>query len=77
MVNWEIVCLSKADEGLGIINLKSFNKSLLAKWIWKAITNNSIAGETLKSLYAKANSFIQDYTPSLSLLVLEQCSYSY
>jgi len=43
LVNWEIVCLSKAEEGLGIINLESFNKSLLAKWIWKAITTNSIA----------------------------------
>ena len=35
LVNWKRVCKRKEFGGLGIINLRDFNKALLLKWWWK------------------------------------------
>ncbi len=35
LVRWEIVCRSKDDGGLGVLNLDSMNLALLTKWWWK------------------------------------------
>lgn len=41
MVNWATVYRSKSLGGLGIINLKLMNISLLSKWIWRLSQNAS------------------------------------
>ena len=31
-VNWDIICKPKSEGGLGVLELKNFNKALLGKW---------------------------------------------
>ena len=33
-VKWETVCLPKQNGGLGIKDIRTFNKALLGKWRW-------------------------------------------
>lgn len=35
LVNWDAVCTPKNQGGLGILDLRCMNNSLLAKWLWK------------------------------------------
>lgn len=35
LYNWNIVCTSKDQGGLGIPDLKLMSEVLLAKWLWK------------------------------------------
>ncbi|KAK1282111.1 hypothetical protein QJS10_CPB22g00395 [Acorus calamus] len=37
LVNWRTVCLSKADGGLGVLDLCEMNNALLSKWLWRWI----------------------------------------
>jgi len=38
LVRWEKVCCLKEEDGLGVINLRNMNKSLLSKWWWKFVS---------------------------------------
>ena len=38
LINWNLVCLGKKDEGLRIYNLFVLNKALLAKGNWRFAT---------------------------------------
>ena len=53
LVNWDTVCKSKKEGGLGIINLQNFNLSLLGKWIWKIkdSNDNSVWKEMISNRY--------------------------
>lgn len=35
LVNWQVVCLAKEFGGLGILDLRQMNLTLLMKWWWK------------------------------------------
>ena len=35
LVRWELVCLSKKKEGLGVKSRSTLNKTLLCKWNWQ------------------------------------------
>ena len=48
MVAWKEVCKSKDQGGLGVLDLKLMNQSLLAKW-WIRFLDNSVHG-TWKSI---------------------------
>jgi hypothetical protein len=34
LMNWDFVCIRKAHGGLGVLNLRLVNISLLTKWLW-------------------------------------------
>jgi hypothetical protein len=35
LVRWKVLCTSFEQGGLGILNLKTMNKALLVKWLWR------------------------------------------
>ena len=50
--NWDSMCCSKLDGGLGFKELESFNLALLAKQWWRVIHNeNSLSFKVLKGRY--------------------------
>ena len=49
--NWEALCCSKMDDGLGFKNMESFNLAMLAKQ-WRIIHNDdSLSFKVLKGKY--------------------------
>ena len=40
-IKWETICLPKEKGGLGIKEIRIFNKALLAKWRWNMLQQNS------------------------------------
>ena len=50
LVNWNIVCLSKEKEGLGIRSLSNFNKALLRKWNWRFVMEENSVWRNIISL---------------------------
>ena len=51
LVKWETCCLPKDVGGLGIINLKIMNISLLAKWFWKTENEEGLWQNIIKGKY--------------------------
>ena len=35
LVRWPIVCVNKRKGGLGVKILRTFNRALLGKWVWR------------------------------------------
>ncbi|XP_041009378.1 uncharacterized protein LOC121253433 [Juglans microcarpa x Juglans regia] len=44
LVSWDKVCKPILSGGLGIKNLKTFNRALLGKWLWRYIWNRKLSG---------------------------------
>jgi hypothetical protein len=40
-ISWKMVCREKKDGGLGVRDIKVVNMSLLSKWRWKLLQNDS------------------------------------
>lgn len=50
--SWNRLCYSKTDGGIGFRDLEDFNKSLLAKQVWRMIENpNALWVKVLKAKY--------------------------
>ncbi|GKE07647.1 reverse transcriptase, partial [Tanacetum coccineum] len=66
--SWEKMCVSKFRGGLGFRHLGLFNKSLLAKQLWRLITSpNTLAARVLKACYFPRSTFFEanvGYHPS-------------
>ncbi|GKE92842.1 reverse transcriptase, partial [Tanacetum coccineum] len=66
--SWERMCISKFRGGMGFRHLGLFNRSLLAKQVWRLITSpNTLAGKVLKARYFPRSSFLDakaGYRPS-------------
>ena len=61
MVKWEHVCLPKDFGGLGIINTRLMNESLLLKWVWRILQNSKDdkCCQLLRAKYLKRKPFMQ------------------
>lgn len=52
--NWRSLCKLKSLGGMGFRHMESFNKTLLAKQLWRIISNpNSLVALVLKAIYFK------------------------
>lgn len=51
LIGWELVCGPKDFGGLGLMRIRTVNKSLLAKQIQRTFTTNSEWNSILKSKY--------------------------
>ena len=51
LVKWKIICKSKKKGGLGVIDLRKQNISLLAKWWWKLDIQNTLCQTIVKVKY--------------------------
>ena len=38
-IDWHTICLSKENGGLGVMQLREFNLSLLGKWCWRLLVD--------------------------------------
>jgi hypothetical protein len=51
-VNWETVCQSKSNGGLGVKDIRLMNVSLLAKWRWRLLEDGTaLWKEALRAKY--------------------------
>jgi hypothetical protein len=58
--SWESMRLSKNQGGMGFRDLRVFNKALLAKKIWRLLTNpNSLAARIYKAKYYHRDSAME------------------
>jgi hypothetical protein len=58
LANWNIVCLPKDQGGLGVIDLRCMNFSLLAKWIWRLESTEGLWQQIVRRKYIKGNPLI-------------------
>jgi len=60
MVKWQHLCVPKDFGGLGIINTRTFNDSLLLKWVWRILEDKEGDNccQLLKAKYFRKKSFV-------------------
>lgn len=69
-MKWDDLCKPKFQGGLGFRNLTAFNKSLLAKQVWRIINYpNSLMARVLKGKYFK-NSDVMEASRTQAFLCL-------
>jgi len=59
LAKWDILCRSKDQGGLGILNLQLQNKCLLAKWLVNLLNTNGIWQSLLTNKYLGSKSLTQ------------------
>ncbi|CAN0925974.1 Putative ribonuclease H protein At1g65750, partial [Linum grandiflorum] len=58
-VNWEMVKIDKCKGSLGVLDMRSMNRSLLAKWVWRFATE--INGWWRKLIETKYKSTVSEW----------------
>jgi hypothetical protein len=58
LVNWPTVCSPKDQGGLGILDLRNMNISLLTKWLWRLETPDGLWQKIIRHKYIKDNPLI-------------------
>jgi hypothetical protein len=53
LVNWDTVCTAKEKGGLGILNLRRMNISLLTKWLWKLEKEDGLWQTIVKKIHER------------------------
>jgi hypothetical protein len=78
-VKWGEICKSKKDGGLGIKDLRLMNKSLLAKWRWKLLSEGDelwkkvLVARHGGTILGKANLVVEDYKAEASVWWKDIC----
>ncbi|KAK1281445.1 hypothetical protein QJS04_geneDACA014233 [Acorus gramineus] len=39
LVKWDIICRSKKEGGMGVLDFRNMNKALLGKWLWRLLVD--------------------------------------
>ncbi|KAJ4754476.1 RNA-directed DNA polymerase (reverse transcriptase)-related family protein [Rhynchospora pubera] len=70
LVNWDKCCMPKQHGGLGILNLKTQNEALLAKWIWVLLTKpDSVWSTTISDLFGTTDlNLLHNHSTTSTLL---------
>jgi hypothetical protein len=69
LVNWDTVCTAKEKGGLGILNLRRMNISLLTKWLWKLEKEDGLWQTIVKKIHERqALMYFEKKTRRLSIL---------
>ena len=64
LTRWSVLCCSKDQGGLGILNLDAQNKYLLSKWLFKLINEQGVWQTLLRRKYLRFKSLTQvEYSP--------------
>ena len=64
LTRWSVLCCSKDQGGLGILNLDAQNKCLLSKWLFKLINEQGVWQTLLRRKYLQFKSLTQvEYSP--------------
>lgn len=59
MTEWEVVCTSKDQGGLGVLNLDVHNKCLLSKWLFKLLNGDEVWQQLLRNKYLREKTLTQ------------------
>ena len=59
LAKWDILCRPKDQGGLGILDLQTQNKCLLAKWIVNLLNTDGMWQELLKNKYLQSKFLTQ------------------
>lgn len=59
LVSWSVVCLPKDQGGLGVLDLRTMNLSLLGKWLWRLENEEGQWQEIIKKKYLCKNTLTQ------------------
>jgi hypothetical protein len=61
---WEVVCTSKDQRGLGVLNLGVHNTCLLSKWLFRLLNEDGVWQQLLRNKYLRDKSLTQvQYLP--------------
>jgi mannosylglycoprotein endo-beta-mannosidase len=64
LTKWEIVCTSKDQGGLGVLNLGVHNRCLLSKWLFRLLNEDGIWQQLLRNKYLRDKTLTQvQYLP--------------
>jgi hypothetical protein len=58
LVGWKSVCQPKDDGGLGLLDLRYMNISLLVKWMWRLESSNGLWQKIIKEKYLKRSPLV-------------------
>ncbi|KAL0404511.1 UNVERIFIED_CONTAM: hypothetical protein Sradi_2091900 [Sesamum radiatum] len=65
-LSWDKLCVTKKEGGLGLRDLRDFNKAMLTKQLWRLLTNpTSLTGQVLKAQYYPNTSVLEASIGSL------------
>jgi len=59
LTKWNVLCRSKDQGGLDIIDLETQNKCLLSKWLFKLVNENGVWQQLLKNKYLGSKTLSQ------------------
>ncbi|XP_020249244.1 uncharacterized protein LOC109826633 [Asparagus officinalis] len=78
LISWRKVCKSKSEGGLGVLDIETFNRALLSKWLWRLFERESLISKVVFSVYSKdgSNPFAHLPKCSASRFILDLSSIS-
>jgi hypothetical protein len=72
LVGWKSVCQPKDDGGLGLLDLRCMNISLLVKWMWRMESSDGLWQKIIKEKYLKKFPFSAGKEKAYRFAILER-----